>query len=180
MKILNSENQYGLFSIAFHWAMALIILATFILGKNLEHNYQYYDDVLKFHNSFGILIFILAIFRISWRWMNIKPGATDSKKILMKIATLVHIFFYIIFFILPITGYLLTNLQGDTVSFFNYHLPDILEKNREIKRLFSEVHETIGNVLIIILILHVLGALFHHYILKDNTLKRIISLIKIN
>ena len=173
MNILNSEERYGLISIIFHWLMALIIIATFILGLNLKHNFQYYYEVLALHNSLGITIFLLALLRVAWRYINIKPIPLPNKPILMKIATLTHIFFYIIFFTLPITGYILTNLQGDIVLFYGYSFPEVLEQNRGLKNYVHTIHDYVGNILLILFSLHVLGALYHHFIKKDNTLRRI-------
>ena len=82
-------------------------------------------------------------------------------------------FYYILFFIIPITGYLLTNLQGDAASFFGTSLPNILDKNSELKYYIHNIHYYLGNILLLILSLHVLGAFYHHLILKDNTLRRI-------
>ena len=173
LNIRNSDQKYGLISIIFHWMMALIIIATFILGLNLKHNFQYYYEVLALHNSLGITILLLAILRVAWRFFNIKPTQLPNKVILMKLATLTHIFFYIIFFTLPITGYLLTNLQGDVVLFYGYSLPEILEQNRGLKNYVHTIHDYVGNILLILFSLHVLGALYHHFIKKDNTLRRI-------
>ena len=58
MPILNNNQKYGLISIFFHWGMAIIILITFLLGKNLQVNFQNYYFILQLHNSFGLLIFI--------------------------------------------------------------------------------------------------------------------------
>ena len=91
----------------------------------------------------------------------------------MKLATLTHIFFYIIFFTLPITGYILTNLQGDIVLFYGYSLPELLEQNRGLKNYVHTIHDYVGNILLILFSLHVLGALYHHIVKKDNTLRRI-------
>ena len=98
MSILNNNQKYGLISIIFHWGMAIIMLITFLLGKNLQDNFENYYEILALHNSFGILIFILAIFRITWKFINIKPDALPNKIIFMKLASLSHIIFYIIFF----------------------------------------------------------------------------------
>tara|TARA_B100000900_G_C20467474_1_gene669902 strand:+ start:396 stop:935 length:540 start_codon:yes stop_codon:yes gene_type:complete len=173
MKIFNDEQRYGLISIIFHWLMALIIIATFVLGLNLKHNFQYYYEVLAIHNSLGITIFILAILRVGWKYVNIKPSPMQNKPILMKIATLTHILFYIIFFILPISGYLLTNLQGDDVLFYGFILPEFIEQNRDLKYYTHIVHDYVGNLLLILFSLHVLGAMYHHLVKKDNTLRRI-------
>ena len=173
MGILNTSHSYGFISILFHWLMAIILLATFLLGLNLKDNFQNYDTVLMIHNSLGILIFILVIFRVCWRWLNIRPEPLASKIILIKLATLIHILFYIVFFVMPITGYMLTNLQGDVVSFFGTQLPELLERNRDMKRTVHSIHDILGNILLAMLTLHIIGALYHHYWLKDNTLKRI-------
>ena len=173
MKILNSKEKYGLISIIFHWLMALIIVITFILGLNLKYNYQYYYEVLILHNSLGITILLLAIFRIAWKFINIKPSPLPNKKLLMKLATLTHILFYIFFFALPLSGYLLTNLQGDIVSFYGIDLPEILQSNNDFKYYTHIVHDLLGNILLVIFSLHVLGALYHHFVIRDNTLRRI-------
>ena len=179
MPILNNNHTYGLVSIFFHWLMALILIVTFILGLNLESNFQYYYEVLMLHNSLGILIFLLASFRACWRWLNIKPDPLTSKKVFMKMASMIHLFFYILFFLIPITGYLLTNLQGDTVSLFGNYLPVILEKNIQYKQYVHNIHEILGKIILVMVLLHIVGALYHHYWLKDNTLKRMLFFNKI-
>ena len=179
MPILNKNHTYGLVSILFHWLMAIILLVTFVLGLNLEHNFQYYYEVLMLHNSLGILIFFLAIFRACWKWFNIRPEPLSSKKIFIRLATVIHISFYVLFFLIPITGYLLTNLQGDTVSFFGTYLPNILEKNFQFKQYAHNIHEILGKIILVMVVLHIIGALYHHYWLKDNTLKRILFFNKI-
>jgi len=98
MPILNNNQKYGIISIIFHWGMAIIILITFLLGKNLQDNFENYYFILQLHNSFGLLIFILAIFRLIWKFLNIKPDAPSNKIIFMKLASLTHIIFYIFFF----------------------------------------------------------------------------------
>ena len=80
---------------------------------------------------------------------------------------------------MPITGYMLTNLQGDAVNFFSTQLPELLERNRDMKRIVHSMHDTLGNVLLAMLSLHIIGALYHHYWLKDNTLRRMNFLNKI-
>ena len=102
------------------------MLITFLLGKNLQDNFENYYEILAFHNSFGILIFILAIFRITWRFINIKPDALPNK-IIFEISIFIS-YNFISFFVMPLTGYLLTNLQGDMVSFFGTSLPNILKE----------------------------------------------------
>ena len=71
MRLANTADEYGLISKLFHWSMALLMIAVYFLGKNLENNYQYYYEILIIHNTLGLLILLLAIFRLSWKWINI-------------------------------------------------------------------------------------------------------------
>ena len=73
MRLANTADEYGLISKLFHWTMALLMIATYLLGKNLENNFQYYYEILIIHNTLGLLILLLAIFRLSWKWINIRP-----------------------------------------------------------------------------------------------------------
>ena len=55
MKLANSADNYGLISKLFHWIMAALIIATYILGKNLENNFEYYYEILMIHNTLCLL-----------------------------------------------------------------------------------------------------------------------------
>ena len=54
MKLANSADNYGLISKLFHWIMAALIIATYLLGKNLENNFEYYYEILMIHNTLGL------------------------------------------------------------------------------------------------------------------------------
>ena len=119
MRLANTADEYGLISKLFHWSMALLMIAVYFLGKNLENNYQYYYEILIIHNTLGLLILLLAIFRLSWKWINIRPKLLVSNKILVYAAKTTYFLFYFIFFFHPFSGYLVTNIHGDPVIFFN-------------------------------------------------------------
>ena len=174
MKINNTNKSYGLISIAFHWIMALLFLVTFILGKRLENSFMEYDLFLMLHNSCGILIFILAILRLIWRLLNPTPNKISSERILKYLSNTVFIFFYILMFAIPITGYLMMNFNNELVSFFSQPVFMIFNENKILFREFKDLHELLGDILLVLLFLHVSAALFHHFILKDETLKRIV------
>ena len=84
MRLANTADEYGLISKLFHWSMALLMIAVYFLGKNLENNYQYYYEILIIHNTLGLLILLLAIFRLSWKWINIRPSRKIANKSINK------------------------------------------------------------------------------------------------
>ena len=113
--------------------MAALIIATYLLGKNLENNFEYYYEILMIHNTLGLSILVLAIFRLSWKFINIRPKPILKNKILIYVAKTNYFLFYSIFFLQPISGYILTNLQGDTVMFLNFELVNLLDHNSDLR-----------------------------------------------
>ena len=83
-----------------------------------------------------------------------------------------YFLFYFIFFLQPISGYLVTNLQGDTVIFFNIELASIIDVDSDLRFIFRLIHEYTSNVVLVLFFIHSGAALMHHFILKDLTLKR--------
>ena len=83
-----------------------------------------------------------------------------------------YFLFYLIFFLQPISGYLVTNLQGDTVMFFNIELTSIIGVDRDLRFIFRQMHEYTSNVVLVLFFIHSGAALMHHFIFKDHTLKR--------
>ena len=61
MKLANSADNYGLISKLFHWIMAALIIATYLLGKNLENNFEYYYEILMIHNTLGLVCCVSSI-----------------------------------------------------------------------------------------------------------------------
>ena len=102
MKLVNSADDYGLISKLFHWVMAALMIATYVLGISLENNYEYYYEILMFHNTLGLLILFLAIFRLSWKFINIRPKPILKNKILIYVAKTNYFLFYSIFFLIQI------------------------------------------------------------------------------
>ena len=172
MKLSNSADNYGLISKLFLWIMAALIIATYLLGKNLENNFEYYYEILMIHNTLGLSILVLAIFRLSWKFINIRPKPILRNKILIYVAKTNYFLFYSIFFLQPISGYILTNLQGDTVMFLNFELINLLDHNSDLRYLFKSFHEYSSNVLLVLFFIHSGAALMHHFVFKDRTLKR--------
>jgi cytochrome b561 len=75
---------------------------------------------------------------------------------------------------MPIAGWLVLSAAGQTIPFFGLELPALIAKNKELAELIVEVHGTVGNVGYFLIGFHALAGLYHHYFLKDNTLKRML------
>ena len=91
-----------------------------------------------------------------------------------KLATFVHTALYVFMFAMPIAGWLILSLAGKPIPFFGLELPPLASENKELGKTIKEIHETAGEVGYYVIGLHAAAALFHHYILADNTFKRML------
>jgi cytochrome b561 len=79
---------------------------------------------------------------------------------------------------MPIAGWAILSAEGKPIPFWGLELPALIAENKELAHTIEELHETAGLVFYYTLALHALAALFHHYIVKDNTLRRMLPFNK--
>lgn len=87
---------------------------------------------------------------------------------------LMHWSLYAIMIVLPVTGYLMSNADDRTVSFFGIELPRLIGPDKALGESLEEVHETIANVGYALIALHAEASLFHRYVQRDTTLVRML------
>lgn len=177
MQFKNTENSFGMIAIALHWLMAVLIIGLLALGLYMT-DLPISHEKLKlygWHKEYGFLALALVIIRLCWRLINITPILAIPlwEKL---IARAVHWAFYIILFGMPLTGWLITSAAGLPVSFFGlFVIPNIISPNEEQRILFESIHEWLGYILIVLIVLHAGAALKHHFIDKDDILRRMLK-----
>jgi len=177
MQISNTENRYGLGTIFLHWLMAVLIIGLLILGLYMVGLPISYAKLKLYgwHKEYGLLALGLVMLRLVWRLLNMTPRL--SLPLLEKIAArTVHWAFYVFMFAMPLTGWLITSAAGLPASFFGlFVLPDLIAPNEDARLLFEAIHKWLGYGLIATIVLHTSAALKHHFINKDDILKRMLS-----
>ena len=182
MTIRNTTVRWGHFSQFFHWLILVLIIVQVTLATLA-------DDLplglkklalLARHKSVGITILGLVVLRLLWRWMNPTPELPDTLKPHERVlATLTHAGLYILLFALPLSGWMMSSARGFPVSWFGFiQLPDLVPKNKALYDAMLETHETLVWALYTIVFLHVAAALKHHFLLKDNVLRRMLPFTK--
>jgi cytochrome b561 len=136
--------------------------------------------LLARHKSVGITILGLVVLRLLWRWMNPTPELPETLKPYERVlANLTHAGLYILLFALPLSGWMMSSARGFPVSWFGFiQLPDLVPKNKPLYEAMLETHETLVWALFTIVFLHVAAALKHHFLLKDNVLRRMLPFTK--
>jgi cytochrome b561 len=178
----DSRSGYGLLSIAIHWISAALILFLFGLGIYMV-DLSYYDDWYhkgpELHISLGLVVLLLMLVRIVWRIINPTPEELSAKRTQNIAAKLVKLGLYAFVFIVLISGYLITTAEGQAASMFNLiKFPVLTELNSHNVDLAGEIHEYLAWGIVILVALHVAGALLHHLVMRDRTLVRMLKPVK--
>jgi cytochrome b561 len=112
--------------------------------------------------------------------MNPSPPLPDTLKPYERVlANLTHAGLYILLFAMPLSGWTMSSARGFPVSWFGFiQLPDFVSKNKPLYDVMLETHHTLALALYTIVFLHVAAALKHHFLLKDNVLRRMLPFTK--
>ncbi len=183
MQIGNSRSQWGVVSKTLHWIIVVLIIVQYTLAQvaeDLPLGLQKLQ-VLARHKSVGLTILGMAILRLLWRWANPTPELPGTLKPWeKKVATLTHFALYLLLFAMPVTGWLMSSAANFPVSWFGVlTLPDLVEPSRDLQRTLHEVHETLFKFLVALAVLHVAAALKHHFVLKDDVLRRMVPFMRV-
>lgn len=175
MNRLMTESEYSGVSKTLHWLIALLAFAMLAMGKLFEVEADEPDSLFGWHTALGLLVLVLMIVRLGWRLTHSVPSLPRNTPGWQQIAAKgTHVAFYALLIALPLSGWLMTSVEGDAVSFFGwFDVPALPVPGGESSEdLLEEAHELFGNVLLVLAGIHVLAGLKHHYIDRDNVLRR--------
>jgi cytochrome b561 len=179
--IENTEDRYGVVAILLHWLMAFLIIGLAALGlymvtlPDAGFNTKKITLILL-HKEFGLSVLALLAVRLAWRLTHVLPQLAAHLPDWQKVtARFVHLCFYALMFALPVTGWLMSSAAGIPVSFFGlFMLPDLLPHNEYLFQRFIDIHKWFGYVFIFFIFVHVGAALRHHFVFKDDTLRKML------
>lgn len=181
MQVRNTKETYGLMAVSLHWIIALGVIGTAILGlwmTGLDYYSAWYRSAPFWHKSIGITLAALIILRLLWRWTNPSPvPLPHHKRWEVRLAALVHGVLYVLLFIIVASGYLISTAKGQGVSVFGwFELPALVTGLPSQADRAGFVHYWLGVSLLALVALHALGALKHHFVDHDNTLRRMLGM----
>jgi cytochrome b561 len=175
MNQLSTAVRYNGLSKTLHWVIALLAFSQLAMGKFFEVEADESGSLFDWHTAFGLSVLALMVVRLVWRVTHTVPALPRNTPGWQQIAArATHIAFYGLLIALPITGWLMTSVEGDAVSFFGWFtVPSLPVPGGEASEDFlEETHELLGNVLLVLAGIHVLAGLKHHYIDRDDVLRR--------
>ncbi|WKY57271.1 cytochrome b [Vibrio sp. SNU_ST1] len=174
--------KYPLSIRVLHWFMGVTMIALIFVGAymhDLPVDAPNKLTMYPWHKSFGILIMLLFFVRLYIRRKSTLPALPKGiKSWEAKLSHFIHIALYTSMIAMPITGYLMSSTYkySHGIDFFGLTLPDALPKSDELFELFHTLHDKMGVLILILVALHIAGALKHRFLesKENDVLNRII------
>ena len=172
----SASDRYGRLSIIIHWATLAILVAVYacIELRELYPRGSGIREALKtWHYMLGLTVFFLVWARIVARLIGKTPPIVPAaQKWQLMIANTVELALYALMIALPLLGWVMLSAEGKAIPFFGLQLPALVGANEALAGRTKEVHETVATVGYFLIGIHAIAALFHHYVQRDNTLRR--------
>lgn len=176
--IRNTATTYGSVSKFIHWIVALAVIMMLIIGFTMDG----FAEPLKsqmygYHEELGLTIMGIMLFRVYWRWVNPSPELPATipswQRLLSRVG---HYLLYLALAVMIASGWAKSTSSGYTPNFYGlFELPmPFVPVNDTVKHYAKEVHLTTVWVIISLISIHILAALNHHFIYKDNVLTRML------
>jgi cytochrome b561 len=178
MQLRNDTQRYGAVAQLFHWAIVVLVITQFVLATqahDLPNNLAKLK-LLAQHKSVGITILGLALLRLAWRLLNpVPPAPAGTRPWQLWAARWSHFALYALILIMPVLGWLMSSARNFPVSWFGLvTLPDFIAPSERAFDILHAAHATLGRVLAAVAIIHAGAALKHHFINRDNVLRRML------
>lgn len=171
-----AEQRYASLSIIMHWVMAVLIMAVYaciLLRQSYPQGSDIREGLKTWHFMLGLSVLALVMIRIFARRLGKTPRIVPEPPAWQAwLARSTHLALYAFMLAMPIAGWLILSASGKTIPFFGLELPPLVAPSKIFAVQVKELHETVGTVGYFLIGLHSLAALFHHYIAKDNVLRR--------
>jgi cytochrome b561 len=180
MQKSNHSTHYSKPVVFLHWLMLALMVTTYAaieLRELFPKGTESRELMKSLHFMFGLTVLISVSFRIYFRLSSTSPAITPAPSLIThRIAQAMHFVLYLLMIAMPIAGWLILSAAGKPIPFFGLELPPLVEENKELSKSIKSLHETAGSVGYFLIGIHAIAGLFHHYVVKDNTLKRILVL----
>jgi cytochrome b561 len=173
------DQRYTRTAMFLHWLTAILLLSQFAFGWYLgeiprgvpERSY-----FVNLHKSTGMLLGLLILLRLVWRLLHKPPPLPDIVPgWQQRLAATSHFALYVCMLVMPLSGYIASNLSKWGVNFFNVvKLPPWGSDDKLLYAFFNQIHIITSWVLLTLVILHVLAGLKHLLVDRDGVFSRML------
>ncbi len=170
-------SRYSWQAMLLHWLLAAIVIGMLSLGYILGEMSRgpTKDFYVGLHKSFGVLALMLVLLRIGWRLRRTPPPLPLTVPRWQRIAAAsTHGLLYLCILLQPLSGYLASAFSSSAVQFFGITLPQWGWDDKPLRSFFGEMHGIVATALVALIALHVLAALKHLLVNRDQVFQRML------
>ena len=173
-KVINSFNNTA---ILLHWVVAFLLMTQFLIGLDMVDIPKGPDSTRPFwfntHKSIGILLGCLILFRLYWRLRSGVPESPAESPSWERIAArLSHMVLYFCMILMPISGLFGSLFSKYDLLFVGIKIPKFFEHDEFIKELMTNIHQWTAYIFLVVICIHILGAVKHLVIDCDGVFER--------
>jgi cytochrome b561 len=174
----NTAEAYGSFAKFLHWSIVLLVIPQYFLAEGAEEALEGSLEraaIMGWHKSLGMLVLLLALARIGWKVMNRGMPGPIGEPWQRKVAAAGHGLLYRLILAQPISGWAMSSAANYPVTLFGwFQFPALVAENHDLHDSLEEVHEVLFFLMLAVAVVHILAALYHHFVLKDGVLRRML------
>lgn len=170
-------TNYDNVAITLHWATAVLVVTNFALAETWDWFAKRTQDSMQaLHMSFGVVLALLILARLAWRLIPGHQLSSLESGWLKTASKAMHYLLYALLVAAIALGFAVQWSRGHPVSFFGlFDIPGPFGPfGRPVRRELKEIHNYVAWAIIIFAGLHAAAALYHHYVVKDRILERML------
>ncbi|MDR3455115.1 MAG: cytochrome b [Rhodoferax sp.] len=177
----NTTDRYGSPSIGMHWLMFFLLTGAYVcinLADVFPKGSQLRGNLKTWHYLLGLCVWALVVIRLGIRFLSGPPPGIEPQISLWqrRLAGVMHVALYVFMIAMPLLGWLALSAKGLPIEIFGLQLPALIGPDKALAESIGDIHETIGAAGYYLIGMHAAAALFHHYVICDNTLVRMLPL----
>jgi len=172
----NTTNEFGSLAKSLHWLVAAGLCALVYLGlqqAGLERGPEK-SDIRFIHGSIAVAVFFLMTLRIVWRLLNETPAHPAGTPAWQRLAAdVVHWGLYAAVFVQLISGGMTVATGGRALPFFGlFSIPLPVAEDSDSHHFWEEIHEFAWRIVALLVVVHIVAAIYHHFVAKNDVLRR--------
>ncbi len=179
MNLKNPVDRWGPVSQLLHWTIVVLVLAMAVIGLSLDSvpKSPRYFWVFNLHKSLGLTVLVLAIIRLAWRaYAGAPKPLTGIPTLQLLVARVTHWLLYALIIAMPLSGWLFDSAGGlRPLRWFGlFEVPKLVAPNTGLREIARDAHGWFFWALAALVLMHAGAALYHHYFVGDDTLRRML------
>lgn len=161
-----------------HWLIVVLLIAQFIFAWTMPHigRNTPVSTLIGLHFTFGVIILGVAAVRLLFRLVRGAPAPEAGIPGWQETSSqIVHWLLYALLFAVPLLGWINASWRGMPVALLGFELPQLVGTRAAGWQWTGDVHGLLANYVMLGLVgLHVAAALYHHFVMRDGVLRRML------